>query len=52
MAHMAWREVGLYYKILFHFEALLHTIILFANTPFIVQYIAQYYQLLHPPAQF
>ena len=24
----------------------------FANTPFIVQYIAQYYQLLHPPAQF
>jgi len=28
------------------------TIIYFANTPFIVQYIAQYYQLLHPPAQF
>jgi len=28
------------------------TIIFFANTPFIVQYIAQYYQLLHLPAQF
>jgi len=28
------------------------TIIFFANTPFIVQYIAQYYQLLHPPARF
>ena len=27
------------------------TIIFFANTPFIVQYIAQYYQLLHPPAK-
>jgi len=26
------------------------TITLCANTPFIVQYIAQYYQLLHPPA--
>ena len=24
---------------------------LFANTPFIVQYIAQHYQLLHPPAK-
>jgi len=39
------------YKILFHFEALLHNNI-FANTPFIVQYIAQYYQLLHPPPNF
>jgi len=28
------------------------TIIFFANTPFIVQYIVQYYRLLHPPAQF
>jgi len=28
------------------------TIIFFANTPFIVQYIAQYYRLLHPRAQF
>ena len=28
------------------------TIIFFANTPFIVQYIAQYYQLLHPPPNF
>ena len=27
-------------------------IIFFANTPFIVQYIVQYYQLLQPPAQF
>jgi len=27
------------------------TIIFFANTPFIVQYIAQYYQLLHSPAK-
>ena len=27
------------------------TIIFFANTPIIVQYIAQYYQLLHPPAK-
>ena len=27
------------------------TIIFFANTPFIVQCIAQYYQLLHPPAK-
>ena len=28
------------------------TIIFFANTPFIVQYIAQYYQLLYPPPNF
>ena len=28
------------------------TIIFFVNTPFIVQYIAQYYQLLHPPPKF
>jgi len=28
------------------------TTIFFANTPFIVQYIAQYYQLLHPPPDF
>jgi len=41
-------EVGLC-KILFHFKALLHNYnISFANTPFIVQYIAQYYWLLHP----
>ena len=31
---------------------LYRTIIFFANTPFNVQYIAQYYQLLHPPARF
>jgi len=28
------------------------TIIFLANTPFIVQYIAQHYQLLHPPPNF
>ena len=36
-------HLGLY-KILFHFEALYCTIIFFANTSFIVRYIAQYYQ--------
>jgi len=45
-------QLGLY-KILFHFEALLHNNILCKHTPFIVQYyIAQYFHLLHPPAQF
>ena len=52
--------LGLFYKILFHFEAFVHNIMFFANsTPFtvhtylfIVQCIAQYYKLLHPPARF
>ena len=46
-------QLGLY-KILFHFEALLllHNNIFCKHPPFIVQYIAQYYQLLHPPPNF
>jgi len=40
------------YKISCFTSRLYCTIIFFANTPFIVQYIAQYYQLLHPPAKF
>jgi len=40
------------YKILFYFEALLHNNIFCKHPLFIVQYIAQYYQLLHPPARF
>ena len=44
-------HIGLY-KILFHFEALYCTIIFFANTPFIVQYIARYYYLLQPLPSF
>jgi len=47
-------ELGAFtiYKILllFYFSRPYYcTKIFFANTPFIVQYIAQYYQLLHPP---
>jgi len=44
---------GILNMILFHFEALLHNNILSLQTPpLIAQYIAQYYQLLHPPPSF
>jgi len=44
-------RVGLFTRYCFTLR-LYCTIIFFANTPFIVQYVVQYYQLLQPPAQF